>query len=473
MTPPAYGRSGRRIALFWLSLFYFFSLFPLSAQVIDRFSSRASVGGSFPLGGDAQVYSPGYGFGASVDFMALPYLYPSIHGGMVSQPLQSLDALSIGFGGVGLGFVYYPFERFRGGIYSSTWQETKSGGYYAGAGLELGYAVSPVFTLSASVGFSRYFGVEDPLLTALSAGVSASIKFGELGRRKSLVDITLNRLDQVFPVFYSYYDDHSFGSVTLTNGEDGEIRDVSVYFSSSEYMAQPKLCSSFSSIAKGKSVTSPVYAIFSDEVLSLTENAKLPGEIIVEYSLLGSKREARTSLTMQLNHLNAMTWDDDKKAASFVSPTDPAVLWFSKFVSGIVRDRLRGDINRNLQYAAGMFETLTLYGLNYVIDPTSSYVEKSSSDFVIDYLQYPHQTLFFRGGDCDDLSILFCSLLESVGIRTAFITIPGHIFMAFSLGMTEKEAKASFYDPSILLYREGQAWVPVDRKSTRLNSSHT
>jgi transglutaminase-like putative cysteine protease len=35
----------------------------------------------------------------------------------------------------------------------------------------------------------------------------------------------------------------------------------------------------------------------------------------------------------------------------------------------------------------------------------------------------------YRAGDCDDLSILYCSLLEAIGIRTAFVTIPGHIFM--------------------------------------------
>jgi transglutaminase-like putative cysteine protease len=44
-----------------------------------------------------------------------------------------------------------------------------------------------------------------------------------------------------------------------------------------------------------------------------------------------------------------------------------------------------------------------------------------------DSLNYPYQTLFYRGGDCDDLSILFCSLMESLGVASAFITVPGHI----------------------------------------------
>lgn len=47
----------------------------------------------------------------------------------------------------------------------------------------------------------------------------------------------------------------------------------------------------------------------------------------------------------------------------------------------------------------------------YVADP------RSSSDRV----QFPAETFTLKGGDCDDLSVAFSSLLESVGIQTAFI----------------------------------------------------
>jgi hypothetical protein len=75
-----------------------------------------------------------------------------------------------------------------------------------------------------------------------------------------------------------------------------------------------------------------------------------------------------------------------------------------------------------------------LYGINYVVDPASSYAALSEDASGLDSLNYPYQTLYYRSGDCDDLSILFCSLLEVVGIETAFITIPGHIFTAFEVG---------------------------------------
>ncbi|MDT3696972.1 MAG: hypothetical protein ROY99_11350 [Ignavibacterium sp.] len=38
-----------------------------------------------------------------------------------------------------------------------------------------------------------------------------------------------------------------------------------------------------------------------------------------------------------------------------------------------------------------------------------------------EYVQYPQQTLELKGGDCDDLSVCYSSLLESIGIETALI----------------------------------------------------
>jgi hypothetical protein len=89
--------------------------------------------------------------------------------------------------------------------------------------------------------------------------------------------------------------------------------------------------------------------------------------------------------------------------------------------------------------ALALFEALNVYGINYMIDPASTYVEMSENASSLDSLNYPYQTLAYRGGDCDDLSILFCSLLEALNIDTAFITVPGHIYMAFDVGIRSEE----------------------------------
>ena len=80
----------------------------------------------------------------------------------------------------------------------------------------------------------------------------------------------------------------------------------------------------------------------------------------------------------------------------------------------------------------------------------------------IDFIRFPMETLDARSGDCDDLSVLYDSLLESVGVDTAFITTPGHIFAAFNLGMSPELASRTFPKTEDLIVRDGVVWAPVE-----------
>jgi hypothetical protein len=48
------------------------------------------------------------------------------------------------------------------------------------------------------------------------------------------------------------------------------------------------------------------------------------------------------------------------------------------------------------------------------------------------YIQSPSQTLNFKGGDCEDLTILACSLLENIGIRTYLVLTETHAYALVS-----------------------------------------
>jgi hypothetical protein len=100
--------------------------------------------------------------------------------------------------------------------------------------------------------------------------------------------------------------------------------------------------------------------------------------------------------------------------------------------------------------------------MSYVIDPASSFVDLSEDASALDSLNYPYQTLYYRGGDCDDLSILYCSLLEVLGIDTAFITIPGHIYCAFDTGIPAAEETGESWRPEGLIEQGGKLWMPVE-----------
>ncbi|MBL8966579.1 MAG: hypothetical protein JNG85_06180, partial [Spirochaetaceae bacterium] len=485
-TADAGGKAGARAALVAAALFLAAAALPAAPLagagpspapnpapggppgVAERLTVRATGDLLIPILGDESFFGLGNRAGAALEYRLFDFLSLSARAGTGSVAIGGLAPLALGDAGLGLALELRPLPRWllrlegSGGVFNAKWGSLPASGLGLSARGEFGFRLSPALTLSLGGGYSWYGGPGGALLNAANAGLVLTVRPSALGSSATRVLVETAALEPVFPVFHGYYDENPFGSLRVTNGEEGEITDLRVSFVSSRYMARPKELGGAAKLAPGASVEVPLRALFSEEVLAATETSLLPSEAIVEYRLVGSKREVRHPIDLRMYHRNAMNWDDDRRAAAFVSPKDPAVLWFARFGQGIARDRLRGGVDPNLQYAASLFESLRLFGVNYVVDPSSSYVEKSASGSSVDYLQYPYQTLAYRGGDCDDLSILFCSLLSSLGVETAFITIPGHIYMAFALSLGEEEARDAFYDQGLVIREGGKVWLPVE-----------
>ena len=426
----------------------------------------------FPLN-DPLFKTPSLGGTAVLDCMLLPNFGFFAQGELVSLGLKNVTAVPLYDGSLGAGFIWRPLDRISlrtdvmTGLYSAKLPLGTVTGISGGARVSAEYHISPVLSASILGSYRYYSYTPQPTLSALSVGLGLTINLTEAFSKKTNITTEKVSEDPVFPVLYSWYDENKFGVMKVTNNEETAITDITASFYLEQYMGQPKVCMTVAGLAPGASVEFPLKGFFNETMLELTEKIDTQAKVIVEYQKLGSKRKSENPVLLPVYNRNSMSWDDDRRAAAFVSSKDPAAMWFSKYVSGIVRDRFRKGINGNIQYAMGVFESLNAYGLNYVIDPTSSYADNAGSGASIDFLQFPYQTLMYRGGDCDDLSILFCSLLEAIGIDSAFITIPGHIFMAFSSGMTEEEARANFYAPEQLIYKDGKAWVPLEITLTK------
>ena len=437
---------------------------------------RPSAEALFPLntfqdpntGKTTALYGTGFGAGSTLDWRVLPWLIPFVEGQYGYVPYLGGNALSFTEGAVGVGFETALSDRFSlradtvAGVSEMILPSLTGSAYTAGARLGASYRLAPAFTLSANGGYSEYFGSRAPLLSALTAGLSLTYDLQSLGGERPHVAVQDIKLDAVFPSLYAYYDDNPFGTVTVVNREDAEISDVRVSFTAGHYMDQPKVCGVYDRLAAGASLTVPVKALFTDAVLNITQGLDAKGEILVSYRYVGSLRTVRVPVDFRMHHRNAITWSDDRRAASFVSANNPAAQWFARFATGVVNDRMRAEVNKPLQYAMGLFEAERLYGLNYVLVPANDYSVKHGIKDYIDSVQFPHQTLINRGGDCSDLAILFASLMQSVGVEAAFITIPGHIYAAFDTGLTEAQARETFSDPGLLIFTGGKVWIPVE-----------
>jgi tetratricopeptide (TPR) repeat protein len=276
------------------------------------------------------------------------------------------------------------------------------------------------------------------------------------------------RLEPVFPVFYKYYDSNPLGAATIQNQENGPIGDVKVSLFVNQYMERPKLCGTLKELKRLQEVSVPLYSLFTDKILAVTEGTKVSAELTVEYTYMGKDLKKSQVESLRVYDRNAMTWDDDRKATSFVTARDPTVLLYARNVTSVVRERVNSKaINENFRTAVGLFESLGVYGISYVPDNKTPFTETYQNKQTIDYLQFPAQTLYYKGGDCDDLSILYAALLESVGVRTAFITIPGHIYIAFDPGMSKEEARNTFQNPDDLIFTENEVWLPVEVTEVR------
>ena len=457
--------SKKVIAIFVMAIFCVLCAFS-DGEVI--FNLHGNLGSVFSSNYDAFPVDFEYGLGSKISYRTISGLEFSAGVDYLILPRETktdetLSSASVLRGNFGLGY-YIPLgERFgllpsvSAGVYKLDVSSDSKTSLTLGGGISFVYRINP-----------RY-SIEVPAFVELNKGVFAdigispgfSVNLSKLFRDETLISMEVKDVKPVFPVLYSWYEKNPFATVALTNEEESGITNVSVSFLQQQYMTQPKLCANFDRIESGESVDVDLLAFFNERMLELIEKIDAQGSVIVEYSVLGQKKEKTFPITLGLYSRNSMSWDDDRRAAVFVSSKDPAAMLFSRHVMSSVRSDLRSGVPLNIQYAMGIFEALDEFGINYVIDPNSACADNVGSTS-IDFLQFPYQTLMYRGGDCDDLSILTCSLFEAVGIKTAFITIPGHIFIAFDSGVKANDAWRYFNSLDEYIVSDGEVWVPLE-----------
>ncbi len=368
--------------------------------------------------------------------------------------------------GPSLGVQYAPLSRLNlglkgfGGLYMGIIDEGSIRDPFYGGAAYAAYKLNPGLSLSLEADYRDYLTSTESALQGISIGLGMRYQIG--GSSKGAELQYMPTLQPIFPLFYSYYEKHPAGQVSLTNLESGPIKDVKVSFFVKQFMDQPKVCAEYPVLRGREAIDVPVYALFAENIFRVTEGTKAAGEITIEYSYIGKEMSETVPVTVTINNRNAMTWDDDRKAAAFVTAKDPLILSFAKNVAATIGSDNSSAINEKFRIAMGIFEALSVYGMGYVQDPSTPYASLSENEEALDYLQFPSQTVAYKAGDCDDLSILYASLLEAVGIKTAFITAPGHIYMAFSLGMAPAQAKRLFLDERDLILTEDDTWLPVE-----------
>ena len=428
-----------------------------------------------PAGQQYQAYKLGGGCSLSADLAFFGLLAPYVEAGYRLAPLNDSSAtknLSLVNGGAGLSLVVNPIPRIStrlgaaGGVYAAMLGDANSMSLYYSGRAELGYRFTPTFSILASADYASFLTEAAPVYSGFSAGISVKLGLGTRGKGTGVL-VEDSQAEDLFPIRYYAYEKNRIGSVTLTNREQGEIRDVKVSLLAGQYGAREAPCGSVPLLRKGASVELPLYAAFNESVLAFTEGTKVQAEILVRYKLLDTAMEAKKGVALRFNHRNALTWADERAAAAFVSPNDPAMLDLSKYLAGLVRERIRPEIDKNLQYGMGVFEGLRLAGVIWAADPSTPYREFAKTGDKLDYLQYPYQTLAYKSGDSDDVSVLMAEALESVGISSALVPLDDEMLVAFPLSGKEATIRSSLSSAVDLVFVGEQAWLPLESSKIR------
>ena len=398
-------------------------------------------------------FNPGIGAAVSLDW-AFWTPHKSIDvgisaaGGFMTLPILVGEPLVIFQGSAGPFIRYRLFDRlgFRAGInagiYQFSWDDVSETKFMGSSSLGMEFHLFPYLSFYAEGSYSYRIFTEGMPMPSVNASVGIKINLSELMNNRVKVDVEKTKQYRIFPVSWAWYENNPVAEVTITNNEPNVITDISLSFFLDSYMGQPWTFAKLPRLASGSGIEVPVTALFNEVVLSLTENVNANGIIQVQYRSLGMWKETVIPIQMPIFHRNTLSWDDDRRAAAFVSPRDGSARIFARYVQNAVdlhyfttpySPSLR-TIPSNVRYAAAMFEALRLYGISYVIVPTHSFVNMRADESALDNVSYPYETLHFRGGDCTYIAILFCSILEAINIETAFITTPGHLYMAFEIG---------------------------------------
>lgn len=104
-------------------------------------------------------------------------------------------------------------------------------------------------------------------------------------------------------------------------------------------------------------------------------------------------------------------------------------------------------------------------GMNYVADPRAS----------VEHVQFPNETIKLKGGDCDDLSVCFASMLESIGIQTAFVDYKNpdgisHVNLIINTNLSPSQMNLITRNDSKVIIRKNtngddEIWIPIETTS--------
>ena len=302
------------------------------------------------------------------------------------------------------------------------------------------------FLFSLGVSVSYRFG-EDP---DTASSIIRSIKFGE------------TEIEPLFAALQNYYTNTPIGSITVTNTEKFPIYDIELTFFQTDLMDNPTKLKTVSELAPEETREIDIFATFGSNIFELEGLHSKTGEVKAIYVSKNRTVQQTESVDYLIHDKTSLTWTDDRKIAGYIMKSDSTLDNYTKQILQYTKNDLNNGLNLRLQNAMQLYAALSEQGILYKVDPVTAFGAAQGDLTVIDKISLPRDTLKYVTGDCDDLTVLYNSLLEIAGMPTGFITTPGHIYSAFNTGLTSDQYESIHPDEKMVIVIKGEIWIPVE-----------
>ncbi|HXS99959.1 MAG TPA: 6-bladed beta-propeller, partial [Elusimicrobiota bacterium] len=274
------------------------------------------------------------------------------------------------------------------------------------------------------------------------------------------VEISSVTLGNIFAANYKWYLKNPVGKVTVTNNVNLPFQNVKVTFKLKDYM-DFGFDTEIKRLEPKQTVEIPLIATLNNKVLEVTEDTPIQAEFSLNYYESGEARTVSLTKPLRLYSRNAITWDDTRKIANFVTYKDEPIKNFKAAFTADYKNRKAAALNGNVLKALKIWDALGEYGVKFAANPSNPFeTAHDDPNFPVDYTQYPRETLKRKTGQCSDLTSLYAALLEDSEVRVALLDYPGHITLMLD---TEAEDAAEAGLPAdLLVEHDGTMWLPVE-----------
>ena len=382
-------------------------------------------------------------FGARYDWLSPKY-------GSSFQPYLSL--------GGGLYWLSESSNLVEGGGVETTNKTTAKAGIYGGGGLN--FILARWFSINADLKFHfNDFDFSDRT-NGVEYGIGCNFMWGGNQELFRVEDIKLVIKD-IYPAYYQFYQSYPIALITIKNTVSYPI-EINV-ISKIENYSEREMESGFIRINKGDKKDIPITALLGPKILYADKRE--PGVIDIRIEArTGNQQTKSLSVNVTIHSRNAWNGQVDR-LPFFLTPEHEDIVRLSR---DLVKELapLQSDVTSKFKTARYIFNALQKMGIKYQSDPNIPFYQD-------DYVQYADETLSRKTGDCDDLVVLYNSLLESIGIRTAFIDVRdpdeelAHLYMMFDTGLTPEEGYLISSNEKRFIIRGQNSskktiWIPVE-----------